>query len=414
MAHDGRHDGAPGDRLARIVRDVLLGTESLHPARVGPVLVDAVTALGSWDVEVFLIDVEQRTLRALHAQSPNAELPVASTAAGVAYREQRVVDAGPVPGGRRLWVPILDSAERVGVLGVSVAHDDSDLIADLRALASLAGELIASKSAYGDGIVLRRRSQEMSLAAELRWALLPPLTFSSPEVDISGILEPAYEIAGDAFDYAVNGTVVHLAVLDAVGHGLEASRITSLAVAAYRHGRRRGLDLADTLLEMDRVVDSEIGANRFLTGQFAMLNTDDGLFRLVNAGHPAPVLVRHGADAGDVASVPCRPVGLGAVPTATVEVHLEPGDVVVLYSDGVTEARAVSGEFYGRDRLGAAVAASVRAGDRPAETLRAVVEDVRSFSPPPLRDDATLLLLTWTPRRRQGQWPPARRMSGDR
>jgi len=118
-------------------------------------------------------------------------------------------------------------------------------------VASIAAELIVSKSCFGDNLVLACRLRDMDLAAELRWATLPPLTYTRDRVAISGLLEPAYEIAGDAFDYAVNGDVAHLAVVDAMGHGLEASRMANLAIASYRHSRRRGLDLIGTFQAMD-------------------------------------------------------------------------------------------------------------------------------------------------------------------
>ena len=105
------------------------------------------------------------------------------------------------PDGRRLWLPILDSAERVGVLGL--LGGDEDPIDDWLSVASLLGELVVSKEKYGDLISRVRRRKPVSLAAEMRWSLLPPLTFSSPLVTVSGILQPSYGVAGDAFDYAV-------------------------------------------------------------------------------------------------------------------------------------------------------------------------------------------------------------------
>ena len=91
---------------------------------------------------------------------------------GAAFREQYVVDGGAVDGGRRVWVPVVDSAEHVGVLGISVAEPVEDVVDRFRALASLCGEIVVTKSSYGDAIVRRKRSKELTLAAELRWALL--------------------------------------------------------------------------------------------------------------------------------------------------------------------------------------------------------------------------------------------------
>jgi len=311
-----------------------------------------------------------------------------------------VIDGGAVDGGRRLWVPIVDSAERVGVLGISVAEPVEQALERFCALASLFGELIMEKSSYGDSIVRRKRSKQMTLAAELRWALLPPLTFASPQIDISGILEPAYEIAGDTFDYAVDGDVVHLAILDAMGHGLTASRIANLAVSSYRNSRRAGEGLAATFVEMDRVVATEIGAQSFVTGQLATIRLDDGVLQMLNAGHPLPVHFRANADIGDVPCTPSLPLGLGSLPTVRAEITLEPGDVVVFYTDGITEARDAIGHLYGRQRLVETITAAMEADALPPEILRVVVRDLLDFQGGRNRDDASLILASWKPARR--------------
>ena len=103
------------------------------------------------------------------------------------------------------------------------------MLEDAHVLAAAAAGLVVSKRAYTDGFEIARRLEAMDLAAEFRWSLLPPLTMSTPRVRIAGMLEPAYEIAGDAFDYAVNGDVAHVAMFDAVGHGLRACQLANLA-----------------------------------------------------------------------------------------------------------------------------------------------------------------------------------------
>jgi serine/threonine protein phosphatase PrpC len=389
----------PASSFERATVDLLLRLAEMHPDEVGPAIIEAGEALGAWDIEVLIVDVNQRAMRSLAPRRPgDDDTPVNGSLAGRCYQEQRIVEAGAVENGRRLFVPILDSSERVGVLAVNI---HTDVVLDhLRALASLAGEILVTKSTYGDSITRTRRSKDMTLAAELRWAMLPPLTFASPRIDIAGILEPAYDIAGDTFDYAVNGDVAHFAVFDAMGHGLEASRIANLAVGSYRNSRRRDAALGETLLEMDQVVSTQIGEHRFVTAQLGTVDLKNGLLRLLNAGHPPPLLLHGGIDAGDVPCEPCLPVGLGAVPTSRTELALQPDDVVVLYTDGVTEARNEPGEFFGRDRLVATIEASMRVGHPRAETLRIVAEALMAFRAGELDDDASLVLVSWRPNRR--------------
>ena len=191
----------------------------------------------------------------------------------------------------------------------------------------------------------------MDLAAEFRWSLLPPLTMSTPRVRIAGMLEPAYEIAGDAFDYAVNGDIAHVAMFDAVGHGLRACQLANLAVAAYRNCRRSGYDLTDTAVAIDAALTEQFGESWFVTALLAELDIDRGSLRWLTAGHPLPMLVRGGKVVATLESPPGMPLGLGGPAPAVSEVQLEPDDAIFCYSDGVTEARSVDGYFFGEERL---------------------------------------------------------------
>lgn len=74
----------------------------------------------------------------------------------------------------------------------------------------------------------------------MQWDLLPPLVLRTPNVAIAGMLEPAYDVGGDCFDYALNDRVLSISVMDAMGHGVGAALISALAVGSYRHDRREG------------------------------------------------------------------------------------------------------------------------------------------------------------------------------
>jgi len=88
----------------------------------------------------------------------------------------------------------------------------------------------------------------------MQWQVLPALTVTTPRVAIAGALEPAYDVGGDAFDYAINGDVAHVAIVDAMGHALEASQMSTVAIGAYRHSRRLRAGLEETHRAMDAVV----------------------------------------------------------------------------------------------------------------------------------------------------------------
>lgn len=119
--------------------------------------------------------------------------------------------------------------------------------------------LLVTRGQCTDAYTVLQRSEAFSLAAEMQWALLPPLSLDSGRVSVAGLIQPAYDVGGDSFDYAVNGDTLDFAVFDAMGHGLESSQLAHLAVSSCRHSRRAGLDLAATYLAMDSTLRSPPG-----------------------------------------------------------------------------------------------------------------------------------------------------------
>jgi hypothetical protein len=100
-----------------------------------------------------------------------------------------------------MWVPLLDGVERLGVAELLLPRPpEGNQQEELRAFLTLVAELIVTKDAYSDVFARLRRRKTLSLAAEMQWELLPPLTFGTERVVITGGLEPAYEIGGDSFD----------------------------------------------------------------------------------------------------------------------------------------------------------------------------------------------------------------------
>ena len=122
----------------------------------------------------------------------------------------------------RMWVPVLDGVERLGVLELDFDPDHAPRSYDAASFAGLVAEVVMAKEAYGDSFERVRRRRPMSIAAELAWRLLPPLTFGTDRLVISGVVAPVYELGGDSFDYSVDTDTAHVSIFDAMGHGLEA------------------------------------------------------------------------------------------------------------------------------------------------------------------------------------------------
>lgn len=379
----------------RVLEALLEADHHLAPDEIASVIEQLGRAIGAGEVTAYLVDQSQRTLSVLpNSMAAAEELDIDGTVAGRAYQTEMVTHGPPVGDRAQLWVPIKDGADRIGVLR-AVASDDGITLRRLSALATIVAAMIVSRTRYGDDVLLARRRKAMSLPAEMRWSMLPPLTFSGRGVAIAGVVEPAYQIAGDTFDYGVNGDLTHLAILDAMGHGLEASVMVSLAVSSYRHSRRAGLGLREMVVAMDEAVASQFPGEQFVTAQLATLDTTTGTLRYVSAGHPAPMLVRNGRVIGDLEVAQAPPVGLGFAPPDVLTASLEPGDRLLFLSDGAIEARSPDGVLFGRERLGGLLERAVASGHPPPEVMRRLMHALLDHQQDHLQDDATLLLLEW-------------------
>jgi serine phosphatase RsbU (regulator of sigma subunit) len=235
----------------------------------------------------------------------------------------------------------------------------------------------------------------MTLAAGMQWDLLPPLTVRCAQAIACGRLEPAYEIAGDAFDYAINSPNLDAALFDGMGHGVESTMMTALAMGAYRHARRSGEPPAMAYAAIDQAVTALYEGDAFVTALLARLTLDSGLLEWVSAGHPPPLLWRTGRVVGELECTPSLPLGLSGACRQVATAALQPGDQVLLFTDGVIEGRSIEGEEFGVDRLAQLWERISATGRPPEEVLRELVAEITTHSAGRLRDDATLLQLTW-------------------
>ncbi|GIH15723.1 PP2C family protein-serine/threonine phosphatase [Rugosimonospora africana] len=391
----------PATDLYRSIADLLRATHLVQPSALAAAVNASVRSLGI-RVTVFLIDLEQRHLRALpETGAPTSEpFPVDRGVAGDAFMTVRILAASDRSD--LLWVPIVDGTERLGVARFAfpepVSVDDPDLHLGLTALAGLIGHMVITKSAYGDTLRALRRSRSMSTEGELLWRNLPPLTFATDDVTISAILEPTYEIGGDAFDYAVDRDHARLGIFDSVGHGLTACLTAVLTLAAVRSARSNGADLIDMALAADEALTSQFDDLRYTTGVLADLDLTTGLLRYINAGHPAPVLIRDGRAVARLEARRRMPLGLSDSRPVVAEYAMRRGDRLLLYSDGITEARSADGGRFGLDRLIDLAEQHSAGGLLAPEVLRRIGHAVLDHQHGQLQDDATLMIVEWADR----------------
>ena len=384
----GRRAGSSGDGLA-----ALLAAGAAVPANDLRTVVElAGAALGATSARMLVADYALTSLRELGQRDPESPSQlVEGTIAGRCFATNRIVVTDPTT----VFVPLTDGSERLGVLELdhpswSDAHAAaSDSIVQALVL------LVVSQRRYTDIVHQTRRAEPLSIAAEMQWALLPPLACSTDQLSASGILEPAYSIGGDTFDYALKSSGLDFAIIDAVGHGLPAVSISAVAVNGLRNARRESHPLETAYLDTDAALRSQFPRSAYATGQFGSLDRHTGTLTWLNAGHPLPLLVR---DATFIGEVPCRPslpMGLGGSVTEVAVTNLQPGDRILFFTDGVTESQSPLGERFGVDRLADLLVRGTADGTSPAESVRRLVRTVVEYNGDPLRDDATLFMLEY-------------------
>lgn len=343
-----------------------------------PLLLSAGWGSGDWDADD----------EALHEQD------LATTMAGRCFSTGAPVTAERT-GGTRVWVPLVEHSQRTGVLALTVCEPSEAVLASCVEVGRFAGLLVASAARFTDVFHLRRRGRSMTAAAGMQWDLLPSLTMRTAEVVSSGSLEPAYEVAGDAFDHSINGDRLHVALFDGMGHDLPSTLMSTLAVGVYRHARRAGLALTDMYDAVDSAVAGHCPVEGFVTGLLLRLDLSTGALQWLNAGHPAPLLMRGRHFVGELECPVALPFGLRGPATTTGAEQLQPGDSVLLYTDGVVESGPGGAEDLGAERLGDLWAREALM-ERPAEEVaRRLTQAVLEYQGGKLHDDATVVVVQW-------------------
>jgi serine phosphatase RsbU (regulator of sigma subunit) len=212
-----------------------------------------------------------------------------------------------------------------------------------------------------------------------------------PGYDVGAVYESAarLDVGGDVYDFLeLDDGRVAIVLGDVTGHGVDATADMAMAKFVFRSLAREHPEPADFLAHANEVIAGEIVTGKFITMAYLALHPT-GRLACASAGHPAPRLVQ---EDGTVEELSCGGLALGIDGGQVYEqldAMLAPGAAVVLYTDGVVEARS-GGELYGVERLDACL--SGRAG-LPAQALAAaVLADCRAFAGGELRDDCAIVV----------------------
>jgi serine phosphatase RsbU (regulator of sigma subunit) len=239
----------------------------------------------------------------------------------------------------------------------------------------------------------QRMEQEINIARDIQQALLPKDFRDFPHLSVRGINFPCLSVGGDYFDvFPLGDNRTAFLIADVSGKGLGAALLTTMLQGALS-AMSLGTDPALVFNHVNKFLCSHAEVGRYATMFFGILDTE-GHLEFINAGHPSPILLRKGV-AEEAFAEGSFPVGL--VPEAeytAVCLKLEPGDTMVLFSDGVTEAMDPAEELYGVPRLRELLNGRLEC---PLEDLqKCVLESVETFTKGASQaDDLTLLIVRY-------------------
>lgn len=286
--------------------------------------------------------------------------------------------------GRVIGVLYLDSHERGALVSSSTR-------ASLEAFATQAALALDSARLYAESVEKARLDRDLRLAADMQRALLPAPRLEGATFDLSAVTVPCRTIGGDFYDYLdLSQRGFGFAVGDVAGKGPSAALLAAAVQSNFVAQAPVADEPADAMLRLNRALLRRVVEARFATMFFGEL-TSDGRLRYTNAGQDPPVLVQHGGTRWLKVGGPV----LGLLPGAMYgydTLLLEPGDLVVVCSDGVSEARNEAGEEFGRDRFLASVSGTH--GQSSEAVLEHVLSAVREFvGSAPQADDITAFVI---------------------
>jgi phosphoserine phosphatase RsbU/P len=317
----------------------------------------------------------------------------------------------PEPHSAELLLPLSGRTQLLGVMALGPKLSEEPYTpSDLRLLESvgvqtgLGIELSEAAASLAAAAVERAHlAREMEVAREVQERLFPQRLPEIKGVDIAGACRTVFGVGGDYYDaIEIKGGCLGLAIGDVSGKGISAALLmASLRACLRTMTRTTSQELTHLMAHMNRLIYEASAVNRYATFFFGIFDPQASTFHYVNAGHNPPLLLRRGASGGyDWLHLDCGGPVVGLLPESTYEqgsVLVHPGDLLLAYTDGISEAMNSADEEWGEEAM---MLAAQEASERSAEDIvSAVFAAADAFSGgAPQHDDMTVLVIRWPSR----------------
>lgn len=298
-----------------------------------------------------------------------------------------------------LCAPMLVKGRLIGVVYVDTSLRSGNFTeADLRLLSAVAGQAgtaIENARLYRVAVEKGRMERELQMAREIQESLLPSRVPALPGYDVAAGWWSAREVAGDFYDlFTLGDDALGLVIADVSDKGAPAALFMAVARSMIRTHAHAGFSPLETLARTNDLILEDARSGMFVTVYYSLFRAN-GHTTHVNAGHNPPLWLRYRA--GKVEFMPRggRAIGWFADnPLQAVDLQLEPDDVIVYYTDGLTEAENPAHEFFGEERL---MRALLDASGQPADAiLKLIISRVDAFcAGTPAHDDLTLCVVRY-------------------
>ena len=300
-----------------------------------------------------------------------------------------------------LLVPLISGNQLSGFLafgpkGSGELYSQDDL-SNLRFLTVQAAALLENRRLYQESLARRRLETELSVAQEIQAQLLPKEPLVLPGVQICGRMDSCREVGGDYFDYfPYDSQSVGIAIADVAGKGIPAALLMTSLRVTFRSEAARSHYPEQVVKQLNRSVTAMLTGGQFISFFYGIYNLADRCLRYCNAGMNPPLLFHARRDYFEYLKKGGPVLGVAIDHTFRAgTVRLEEGDLLVLYTDGVTEEMNTEGEFFDLDRLIATV--KVNFNSRIEQLRETIFSTVSDFGGRDQSDDRTVILFKTNP-----------------